>query len=66
MFSRHLVFGQDDYLELASRISSNGEKLLLSLRGKKNNDEITVSSVMLSKQEAQQLIEHLNEWLDSE
>ena len=53
MFSRNLVFGQDDYLELASRISSDGEKLLLSLRGKKSNDEVTISSIMLTKIEAE-------------
>ena len=63
MYSKHLVFGQDDYLELASRITTDGEDLLLSLRGKKSNDEVTVSSVLLSKTEAEDLIKHLQGWL---
>lgn len=65
MYSKHLVFGQDDYLELASRLTSEGEELLLSLRGKKTTEEITVSSVLLSKSETKDLIQHLQGWLDT-
>jgi len=65
MYSRHLAFGQDDYLELASRLTSNGEELALSLRGKKNTEEITLSSVLLTKEEARSLVSHIEGWLET-
>ena len=66
MYSKQMIFGRNDYLEVSSRIVADGERLMLSLRARKDDNAITISSVILSEKEVDELITHLQGWLDSD
>lgn len=66
MFNYKIPFSHNEYLELQSRIMTNEEKLALSIRGQKNKNEITISSVYLNEKEVKELIGTLKSWLNSE
>ena len=63
MYREAIEFDKDSYLEVVSRITNGGESLMLSLRGLKNDDQVTMASVMLDPGEVALLITHLNDWL---
>lgn len=65
MYRRAIDFDKDSFLELASRITGEGEQLMISLRGLKNDTEATIASAMLDQGEVEQLIVDLKGWLDS-
>jgi hypothetical protein len=66
MYRRAIDFDSDSFLEIVSRITGGGEQLMLAMRGRKNNAEATVASVILNQDEVKELIEGLTGWIDSE
>lgn len=66
MYKKTIDFDTTSFLEVASRITGNGEELMLALRGSKNDRETTVASVLLSRSEVETLITHLQGWLSKE
>lgn len=66
MYKRSIAFDLNSFLELASRITGHGEELMISLRGLKNDKETTMASVILSKDEVEQLIVDLSDWLKTD
>lgn len=65
MFRKTINFDKASFLEIASRLTTNGEELMIAFRGPKNDKEISVASVLLSKLEVEQIISHLQEWLNT-
>lgn len=63
MYRKTIDFDKNSFLEVASRITTGGQQLMLALRGPKNNNEISVASALLSESDVRQLINHLEEWL---
>jgi len=66
MYRKSIEFDKNSYLEVVSRITGEGELLMLSLRGLKNNTEVTMASVMLNPGEVALMVEHLKDWLDTD
>ena len=66
MYRKILPFDSDSFLEISSRITGEGELLMLSIRGKKNNNESTVASVLLNKNQADTLTEFIVGWTPSD
>lgn len=63
MYKKTIDFDKNSFLELASRITTDGQQLMLALRGLKSNKEISVASVLLNENDVRQLIADLEGWL---
>lgn len=66
MFQRIMHFSKDSSLEVASRIFNNEEKVMLTITGRKNEQELTSSSIILSDEHLKSLISSLQEAVDRE
>jgi hypothetical protein len=66
MYRKILPFDSDSFIEINSRITGDGELLMLSIRGKKNNNESTVASVLLTEKQAKTLVEFIEGWTPRE
>ncbi len=62
MYRKVLPFDSESFIEISSRITGSGELLMLSIRGKKNNNESTVASVLLTEKQAKTLVEFIEGW----
>ena len=62
MYRKVLPFDSESFVEVSSRITGSGELLMLSIRGKKNNNESTVASVLLTEKQAKTLVEFIEGW----
>lgn len=61
MFQKVMTFGPNSYVEITSRIFNSEEHISIALVGPKNEDEITVSQVLLSDEQLKTLIQYLQE-----
>jgi hypothetical protein len=57
MFIKHILLDQDSLIEVSTRLIAGETKVVISIRGKKNEQEITVASAVLNSTEAQQIAE---------
>lgn len=55
MFIKHVLLDQDSLIEVSTRLIAGETRVVLSIRGKKNEQEITVASAVLSPTEAEQV-----------
>lgn len=62
MYREIIKFDQDSFLELCSRLTGDGEQLMLAIRGRKNTNEATIASVCLNAKQVEALIVYLNSW----
>lgn len=63
MYQRRLIFDERSYLEVATRIHNGEEKPMITIVGPKNENEITASSVILTKQDLATLSLYISELL---
>lgn len=63
MFRSEIIIDSKSYLELAGRKSGETEMLALTMRGQGSAGQTTLASVVLTKQEIQQLSMQLADWL---
>lgn len=61
MYQKIFVFDRDSYLELSTRIVNAEEQVLITLVGPKNENQITASQAVLTKEKAQELYLALHE-----
>lgn len=61
MFVKHISLDQDSMIEISTRLIAGENRVILSIRGKKNEQEITVSSAILDAKEAEQVAEYLKQ-----
>lgn len=59
MFIKHVSLDEHSMIEVSTRLIAGENKVVLSIRGKKNDQEITVASAVLDVKEAEQVAEHL-------
>jgi hypothetical protein len=62
MYRKVLAFDKDSFVEVSSRITGDGEQLMLSIRGRKSNNETTVASILLNDKQATMLKEFIAGW----
>ena len=65
MYRKVIAFDSDSFLEVASRITGDGEQLMVSIRGRKSNNETTVASVVMTQDQVNVLKTYLAEWVPS-
>ena len=65
MYRKVLTFDADSFIEISSRITGSGEELMLSIRGRKSNNETTVASVLLNQSQVDLLKAYLTDWIPS-
>lgn len=61
-----MSFDKTSNIELASRTTGGGERLMLAMRGSKNEKETSVASILLTKEEVLELVNHLNGWINTD
>jgi hypothetical protein len=61
MFIKHILLDQDSLIEVSTRLIAGETKVVISIRGKKNEQEITVASAVLNSTEAQQVAEFMQQ-----
>lgn len=66
MFQKTLTFGKDSYIEIASRVADGEEKIVLTLVGPKNANEITASQAFLNDEQVALLAAYFTEALNRE
>lgn len=62
MYRKVLPFDADSFIEVSSRITGDGELLMLSIRGKKNSNESTIASILLTEEQAKTLLQFIEGW----
>lgn len=55
MYIKHVTLDEDSMIEISTRLVAGETQVILSIRGKKNEQEITVTSAGLSSAEAELL-----------
>jgi len=63
MFLRAINLDENSYIEISDRITSNGTKLQLSMRGVKDNKYVTVMSALLEPGDVALMRQIIDEWL---
>ena len=63
MFLRAINLDENSYIEISDRITSNGTKLQLSMRGVKDNKYVTVMSALLDPGDVALMRQIIDEWL---
>lgn len=63
MFLKAIHLDKNSYLEISDRITANGTKLQVSMRGTRDNEAVTVMSAVLEPGDAALLAQILLEWL---
>lgn len=65
MFLKAIHLDENSYIEFTDRITGDGTKLQLSLRGLRDNKIVTVMSALLEPGDAALMVQILTEWLQS-
>lgn len=65
MFLKAIHLDENSYIEFTDRITGDGTKLQMSLRGLKDNKVVTVMSAMLEPGDCALITQILNDWLKS-
>jgi hypothetical protein len=63
MYRQVIAFDSDSFLEVASRITGEGEQLMVSIRGRKSNNETTVASVLMTPDQVNVFKAYLADWV---
>lgn len=63
MYFKTIELDPNSFVEISSRITAQGDKLQLSLRGEKDQGQITIASALLEKSDVELLMNSLQEWL---
>lgn len=61
MFIKHILLDQNSLIEISTRLIAGETKVVVSIRGKKNDQEITVASAVLTSTEAEQVAEFMQQ-----
>lgn len=61
MFIKHVSLDQDSMIEISTRLIAGETRVILSIRGKKNDQEVTVTSAALDAKESELLAQYLKE-----
>lgn len=65
MFLKAIHLDENSYIEFSDRITGDGTKLQISMRGLKDNKAVTVMSAILEPGDAALMMQILGEWLQS-
>jgi hypothetical protein len=65
MFLKAIQLDNSSYIELSDRITVDGSKLQITMRGPKDDRSVTVMSAILEQGDAVLLAQILSEWLSS-
>lgn len=63
MFLKAIHLDENSYIELSDRITGDGTKLQVSMRGLRDNGSVTVMSAVLEHGDAALMMQILNEWI---
>ena len=63
MYRKEIIVDSRSYLELVSRKSGNTDLLSITMRGPKENGQVSLASVSLTVDEVSKLIENLQGWI---
>jgi hypothetical protein len=65
MFLKAIHLDENSYIEFSDRITGNGTKLQISMRGLRDNQAVTVMSASLEPGDAALMIKILTDWLQN-
>jgi hypothetical protein len=63
MFLKAIHLDESSYIEFSDRITGEGTKLQMSMRGLRENKAVTIMSAVLEPGDAALMMQILNEWL---
>jgi hypothetical protein len=63
MFLKAIYLDENSYIEIADRITGDGTKLQISMRGIRDNNAVTIMSAVLNHSDVALMTQILNEWM---